>query len=92
MGKFEQDFFAKHFKSINRLIAFRKTFNRWNHSNSGKGVWLRFDPQKVMHYEFSNITGEQAWCDDKNNPIKWIFITKQKIDKEIKRRQDNGKS
>lgn len=92
MGKFEQDFFRKHFKSIDRLIKFRKSMNDWNKSHHGsKGIIIQCDPHKT-HYEISNDTEKQTLVDEHNRPVKFIYLTKQKIDKEIQRRLENGES
>lgn len=89
MGKFEQEYFAKHFKTIDRLIAFRKTFNTWLNSHAGKGIWTEFN-HHTWHMSEPNMKG--ITLDEHNKPTKWIYLTKNKVDKEILRRKQNEKS
>ena len=87
MGKFEQEYFAKHFRTIDRLIAFRKCFNKWEISHGGKGIYRQFNgPVKFF------LSEERKTVDKNGKPIKWIYLTKNKVDKEIKRRLQHERS
>lgn len=83
MGKFEQEFFEKHFATIERLKAFRKKFNEWEIGHSEGGITIEFNHKSWHFAEDGTI------LDNKDNkPCKFIYLTKHKVDKEIKRREN----
>lgn len=82
MGKFEQEFFAKHFATIDRLKAFRKKFNEWEISHNDGEVVIEFN-----HHSW-HFSEERKIVDEHGNPCKFIRLTKHKVDKEIKRREE----
>lgn len=85
MGKFEQEFFEKHFKTIERLKAFRKKFNQWEIGHSNGQVGIEFN-HHTWHFADPSDMSTQT-LDEHNNPCKFISLTKHKVDKEIARRE-----
>lgn len=83
MGKFEQEFFEKHFATIERLKAFRKKFNEWNYGHNDGTLWIEFN-HKSWHFAEDGTIVDNT----KNEPCKFIRLTKHKVDKEIERREN----
>lgn len=79
MGKYEHEFFLKHFKSLNRLKEFRKKFTA---SNDYKRKYCLHGD---ISQNFDFYTGRPVHPGDRHTKL--ITINVHKIDKEINDRK-----